>query len=411
MLDGKQMNSNYKETPFSYNTTNSGIFNFICKFLTLFIIAGFFSFSEVQVLFLPLETAYFLFMTLYFYKNSEKFNLYAVWGLFFILICAMTYLWAYNRSVIIGETIRVFQMILVGYFLIIYAKDQKDLNTLLVGCIIGGVVLAARLFINTPADEWGTSRIGYAIGYNPNAVAYKMSICFLIALHLVKKNRKIVYLLCSAVFMVISFMTGSRKAMIFIVLGLFLFLFFSVKKKRNLIIVLPILFLLVYAIYFLVMNVQSFYDVLGVRFERLLYTIFTGDVGEDTSTKARFEFIDKGIELIKQSPLLGYGLGNYAYISGYGVYSHNNYIEMATSVGLIGAAVYYIMYIGLLIKLLIKWVNGNTDSAVFIALICCFLVMDYGLVSYSSKVYQIILAICYAFCSITEEKNKILSFK
>ena len=67
----------------------------------------------------------------------------------------------------------------------------------------------------------------------------------------------------------------------------------------------------------------------------------------DASTNTRINMIKYGFEMFKSNPILGVGIGNYAYYGYhiYGlfaeVYSHNNYIEMLSNIGIVGFISYY----------------------------------------------------------------------
>ena len=77
-------------------------------------------------------------------------------------------------------------------------------------------------------------------------------------------------------------------------------------------------------------------------------------------------------------------------------YSHNNYWQLLSELGLVGCMLYYSMYVFCLIKLLkYYFADGRKASVLFITAIIMMAVLDTGIVSYSSKYGQLVIAIIY----------------
>ena len=126
----------------------------------------------------------------------------------------------------------------------------------------------------------------------------------------------------------------------------------------------------------------------------------------DASTNTRINMIKYGFEMFKSNPILGVGIGNYAYYGYhiYGlfaeVYSHNNYIEMLSNIGIVGFISYYFIPVYTCIKLR-KLVNILTGRE---RILCAFLFVimisrligDFGRVSYLDEIVQIINMLCYS---------------
>ncbi|MDD3267588.1 MAG: O-antigen ligase family protein, partial [Burkholderiales bacterium] len=125
----------------------------------------------------------------------------------------------------------------------------------------------------------------------------------------------------------------------------------------------------------------------------------------DISSRIRFEMIEVGKTLFLSKPFLGYGIGSFSIVSGFDAYSHNNYIELLVGLGIIGMVLYYSMIIYIIYKLFIirKFIDGNPLLAILLSL----LVIDYGLVSYNSPVYQYIIALGFISIKLFKPKSKI----
>src|SRR5699024_11610138 len=109
--------------------------------------------------------------------------------------------------------------------------------------------------------------------------------------------------------------------------------------------------------------------------------------------------INAGITFFEERPLFGHGIDSFRqlyfnYVGDYR-YSHNNYVELLVSVGVFGTVIYYF---GLL-SVLKKSFNKTNPYLIFpFVVIATILIIDYGLVSYTS--YLIQYFICLAFVSI-----------
>ena len=77
---------------------------------------------------------------------------------------------------------------------------------------------------------------------------------------------------------------------------------------------------------------------LGTRFSQ-------GVSLEDGSSEMRLVLVLKALELAAEHPLQGVGVGQYASASGFGRYAHNEMAELLSTTGLIGAALYFGLYV------------------------------------------------------------------
>ena len=110
-----------------------------------------------------------------------------------------------------------------------------------------------------------------------------------------------------------------------------------------------------------------------------------------------------GLELLKESPLIGYGISNYGILLekdiGIITYAHNNYIELFVGVGILGAIVYYAMYLNAIICLL-KSKNNLNLRYLFLTFLLSVLIIDFASVNYYSKHIYIVLAMSSIFANL-----------
>lgn len=174
------------------------------------------------------------------------------------------------------------------------------------------------------------------------------------------------------------FLTGSRKGILFGCLLVFIFLimntnkwFFAVKKY--------ILYIAVFVVVLTVIKIDVIYENISPSIERFSRMISSAE-GDDQegSTVGRIKLIKAGWEGFTQSPWIGYGINSFS--QHYGLYAHNNYIELLYSLGFLGPVIFYSIHFSLLKKLL-----KHKKGMFLIAFIIILMLMDIGLVSYREK--------------------------
>ena len=142
-----------------------------------------------------------------------------------------------------------------------------------------------------------------------------------------------------------------------------------------------------YAIY----NVPFLYDFVGHRFEDMLNAFF--EEGGDRSSQIRQNMMQFGMEAFARNPILGYGPNGFANLygtlGGELAYSHNNFVEMLVSTGLVG----FVLYYGYLVKMLFTKCVSGKQTVFMKAMLIAMLVADMGLVSYYDAFYQYVLCL------------------
>ena len=107
------------------------------------------------------------------------------------------------------------------------------------------------------------------------------------------------------------------------------------------------------------------------------------------STQIRNEMKKLGVEWWMKRPILGIGIGNphilaEKYID-FDAYLHDNYVELLCGGGVVGTLLYYVMHVYCVRRLF--QLRENDFSLFSLAIVWCalILVMDYGMVTYYSK--------------------------
>ena len=109
---------------------------------------------------------------------------------------------------------------------------------------------------------------------------------------------------------------------------------------------------------------------------------------------SRLELITEGFHMFKKNPLFGVGLGSFTSYSSTGAMSHNDYIEVLASTGIIGFLLYFPIYLmfykqnKILLKHPITFVWGVLLQAFLIG----FMLLGLGRPSFLDPVAILVLA-------------------
>lgn len=360
-----------------------------------------YAFSNVKILSVAIQFIFVGIMFLHILKTSKiRLSSHFYWMTAFIVWSTFISLFAIDSILSITIVVNLALKLLLYTSIIIYVDSEYKFKKSLQYIVIAALVLVIRLVMVTPFSAWGTERLGQPIDLNPNTIGLVLGYASVITIFLIKRrNSKILYFLL-ILFVLIAMMTGSRKSFLLIILGISSVIMLENKKKKTLVLNLILIALLSIGLYYVVMNSPLLYNVIGQRLEGL--GLFSNEMNASTST--RMTMIKEGLNFIKERPFLGYGLENYRVLSKYGTYSHNNYIEIAVTSGVIGLLIYYSLPIFLLLSSFKKNLK-NKNYAIITVLVGMVLIMDFGMVSYSQIITQVILAICVSYYTILARKQ------
>lgn len=383
--------------------------NKVIDIVLFFTICAIFSFSNIRIISVSMQMIFVLAIFIYVLKTKKvKFTIHFLWMSTFIMWGLVTSLFAYNMEVAFNDVLNLSLKLLFYTTLITYIDNKEKLYFLLKAIAISGFILSLRILIGTPADVWGTERLGANLDLNPNTIGLVVSYASISSIFLAKTFKKKSYYLLIVPFIIIALLTGSRKAFLILIGGISMMKLLYIKSKKNIIIGISILSLLIYGVFELAINIPMFYNVLGKRLEGLTAILSLGNsVSVDASTLTRITMIEEAWGLFKQKPLMGYGLENFRLLSMFESYAHNNYMELLSSTGIVGVIIYYSFPVGLLI---FAWINKikykDNKYNVIIVLLSTILIMDFGLVSYKQLITHILIVVCICFYLILNKYSK-----
>lgn len=336
---------------------------------------------------------------------------YIIWIFVILLMYLASILWAYNIDLAVGRNKRMIIIIVFLIYVSLLVKNHRDFKSLLKIFIYSRIILTVYIIYLLDFQAIGESRLGadnLGEDWNSNTIGMNLafglfSIYFLYSIGEIRTRlKKVSYLLFSVVFISTIILTGSRKALFIVAFSIVLFTVLQSQNKKLLHTTLIVLAITIFG--YLSFNIPILYEVVGLRIEGLIAGIF--NLGEvDASTRVRMHMITTGIEFFKESPWLGYGIDNFKQLY-YEVandfrYSHNNYVEILVSFGVIGTLLYYIG----LAYVLLKTFNSRNRYLIFaFVFVITSLIIDYGLVSYSSYLIQFFIVLSFIAININKDR-------
>lgn len=329
--------------------------------------------------------------------NIRYRNVFYKWSAVFVGFYFCSIAWAANGLLGISLAITVFLNILyccIVYYMI--GSSRRLLRNSINCFLIGSILYYFYLILSTGGQVGRDEGTGAAVLTLGNVAAISCVISFYRAFF--EKHYKTRYLILLILYFFLIIITGTRKALFLPILSIATFYYLKTTGTRKIAITF-ISVVLGYGIILAVLKIPALYDLIGVRIEGLI----AGFSGEgkgvaDASTLTRLAFIAYGIELIYDRPLLGYGPDSFIYLYGRAhpgtwiAYSHNNFIEIAVSIGIIGLIIYYWIYYKILCVLwkLYKKYNGLQYLILF-SLLIGIVIIHYGWVAFYSMPNNLIL--------------------
>ena len=337
-------------------------------------------------------------------RNSKVIIPYnTAWYIAFTAFAAISCLWSmFINTHMASYFLRMIVIIASITSVSIYVDKAEDLERLIKLFILSITIIVAMELSVTPIEEWSAGVMGsHFSGSNPNGVAFLAFCAELMAFYEFYSRGRKRYVFLILLFVAFIVMSGSRKALFAAIAGPLMFVFFSVYKRNYL---FHIIFIagLAALIIFIVMNDENAYNTIGKRFESMLEFWFEDRSHKvDNSLYMRSYYIQLAQEMFGESPIFGKGMGNFAKIIDefydvQGVYSHNNYWQILSELGIVGFFIYYSMYAYIIIKLIKNsFVNKSRLSLLFLTFMLLLVMIETGLVTYNSKMPHIVIAIAY----------------
>ncbi len=322
--------------------------------------------------------------------------LYILNGRFRYKIIGLSLLVLFTLYVILSALISGFEFSLITQLLMLFSTlifssiydRREDYIGLIKSIVVADAIIIVLLilmagsisnFLMIVSDEELSS-----LFIQKNILAFSMNIGTIASLYLILFYKQRALWFFFILFILVLFCTGSRRGLFTMFFGLLgLFCFYSKIKHINLIKMIIIVVLSVF--FFSLLLKLEFFSSMNDRFMNLVSAINTS-AEMSSSDESRFSMIEKGFNMFLENPILGYGAGAFKAKAGFGIYSHNNYIELLVNYGFLGFFIYYSFFFKIVIKSLRYIIRSMDHLAIFIFIFMCVrLISDVGNVSYYDK--------------------------
>lgn len=323
------------------------------------------------------------------------FSKYIKWALVFQAYNVVTTQFALNKSYAVSYTATLFYVLIINAGICIFMAKHDITDGMMKAFIFSTIVEAfltfsqygLLVFMDTRRTEEGSA----------NTLGFYAAMAFIFGLIMYKKkerkNQKYFYLAASVLCLAVSLLTASRKVLVYIFIPLVVYWISNSKNPaktfRNIVLAAAVVGLSYYAM----MHVEFAYNLIGRRIQSMI----SGFMGEatDSSTSTRLRLISNGLAWFRIKPWFGYGLSNFSAMNlmynGSVYYAHNNYVELLVDCGIVGTILYYFIYVLIFSETAKNKTLHRNAKSMLIGLLVCFLVGDYGMVSYNHAIFQLIL--------------------
>lgn len=335
------------------------------------------------------------------------------YSIMFIILCFLSTFYSFAPDASFDRTRRMIIMVALSICVFQYSSTSfKNLIFSLKSFSWAGFLGAIYLLMNSNLGQ----RLGSLIG-DANLVGITFSFAASIAIYIFKTEHKVVYLVQIAVISFTVLMTGSRTSMgllIAAIMGNIYLIAYQKKWKMRYVILITIgviagLLGFLYAL----MNVTILYDVLGIRvFSFYQITHGQTSVYRETSTQFRALYAKRAFEWFLERPVWGNGINAYPaynaiFVDGRFCFSHCEYTEILSGLGILGFIAYFFPYFKMGISAMRR---GRTSESkelkvLLLTLIAELLLGSIFLVMYYEKPTWILIALMASIMEMTENED------
>lgn len=385
----------------------------------IFLAASLFCYTVTQADLDALRPLYWLSLVLFFFcsliewlhsKNRKGGILapYLFWVICVAGICVASQMWALDpdavRSSQYMANCAYVCLILIGLAMSI--RSRVDIFQIMDIYIISAIAVSVFLvFAQLLSGEW--ARLGDAFGIVPNGPAMQMG--FALMFCFVRMGTTEGYERRYAVFaiwLVISIVaTDSRKIVLASILAVVLFACYRNRRffdVRILILAAPIVIACLLAVIF----IPFLSETIGYRFVGV-FTGLLGDGSVDMSGVERDYYRSTALMLFSRNPILGVGFEGFAaYLESIGywhvAYSHCNYTELLSNIGIVGLSVYYSMYLAILLGCLKEKKLSSFVRMSVIFILIVRLIVEYAQVVFIDVDNYVVLLVLYGLAFVPQ---------
>lgn len=265
------------------------------------------------------------------------------------------------------------------FVVVLYCHEEQKVELIFRALYITGVVIF--LFQLSRYDPEAVSstgmegnltalRVSVADAEHVNVTGYNLLISLFGAIHVMKFQKYNKVFMCIALFSIYGgiILSGSRKILL---AALAVAVIMLVKGRKNILMIVAAAIVCLVA-YYLVMNVEPLYKIIGWRLDTSLT--------EDASFTGRMDLMKTAFNTGLES-IIGVGLNNSKYYTLQNLYAHCNPLEIFADLGFLGFVSYYSLHTAYITNVFFKLKGENKKF--WLVVIIAILVVDIGQVSYN----------------------------
>ena len=320
-----------------------------------------------------------------------------VWYLLFLIFVTFQMSWAPGS---VNMLVALYLLFLVSVVLVNYGVTS-GIFPIELGYAVGIICTFVYIYISgeTPEDGRYVSTM-----MNTNLYAWLLIVGMFLGFRYVLLRAAERKILSKKTFLVIAFiglsifgilyLSGSRKALVILMVSVAAFIMYILwtqSPRRRVLMSVPLIGVLALVGYWVYQS---------PKFERLadIANIVDGGAIVDTGVLIRGQLLQDAVHLWVLRPFTGWGLDQFTSVSGWGMYAHDNYVELLANHGAIGFGLYLMVYVSLITSLARSFfrsrearVSAETFWAMTVAVM--MLVWDLGAVSYYGRVGWSLLSV------------------
>lgn len=360
-----------------------------------------------------------------FYSNIVKtFSVFILWA-------CLSIFYAFNKT----EAVLILSRFFICFFSIINISlllcnlkyDFKLLSYVILIVLIGELyfsfsTLTQILYLTDYDFSYSNLLKGVTGNKNITSSVLAIKLPFILYLLNVNSNKalRFLYFLVYTLVLFTLFALSSRAVLISLFLVSFsTILFFIIYKSRPLFV--PIKRIVFFHFASLIISFSAFQSFMPSNSEASVLNRITTINTEDTSASQRLRYYGHAINFFKQNPIIGVGLGNWKIksidldkdnINGYTVpyHVHNDFLELATELGIIGLLSYLSIFIFSFFSLVKSLKKLDARTKIFSIILClCGIIyfIDANLnFPYARVINQVMFIIILSFIILLEMKTK-----
>ena len=318
-------------------------------------------------------------------------------GLLLVMLFISSKTYAVFKDSGSNTVLTTFRMFTIGLAMYYYADDTKAALSVMESMVIATFLMFVLVMIVTPPSMYfvattanQTEGFGSRIAQHRNSIGCIGASMFIACYYLSKySNFKPGKFICFF-YVIVIVLSGSRSGLIQLAMEIALIMLFNANFSTFVIFALSVCLGLAVIRY-----VPILYENIWLRLIDAADTVTTGTEA-DSSAATRQYYKEIAWNMFLEKPFLGWGVDGFrgylyyhpVYKNVYltAVYSHCNYSELMSCLGIAGLAIWYIPELVLYFKC-IRNIKKNKYLEMAFILFSCVLVLDYAKIPWSSHIY------------------------